>query len=245
MSPFSLIRAGDTPLLLTCEHASNHLPAPLTAAPGDGDWLETHWGWDIGAADVTLALAEALGATAVLGGVSRLVCDLNRAEDDPTLILGEVEGRALGFNRAVDAAERGRRLEHIYRPFHAAVDRELGRLAPRGPLLLSVHSFTPVYLGARREMTLGVLFDDHEPLARRWAGELAGALAGDRVALNAPYSGREGLIYSPCTHGRRHGARYLELEIRQDQIATPGQALALAGRVAPTVAALLRATPTA
>ena len=31
--------------------------------------------------------------------------------------------------------------------------------------------------------------------------------------MNEPYSGLDGLIYSARRHGRRHGVRYLELEI--------------------------------
>ncbi len=36
------------------------------------------------------------------------------------------------------------------------------------------------------------------------------------VALNEPYSGRLGMIYSASHHAGRHGRRALELEVRQD-----------------------------
>ena len=39
------------------------------------------------------------------------------------------------------------------------------------------------------------------------------AAAGFSVRMNEPYSGLDGLIFSARSHGRRHGLRYLELEI--------------------------------
>ena len=48
------------PLLLTCEHASNELPAPYTWLPADRWLVETHWAYDLGIAEVTRALAIAM-----------------------------------------------------------------------------------------------------------------------------------------------------------------------------------------
>ena len=81
-----------------------------------------------------------------------------------------------------------------------------------------MHSFTPVLHEEAREMEIGVLFDDHADLAYELFELLADA--GFLVALNAPYSGKAGLMYSPWRHGRAHGIPYLELEIRQDLVAT-------------------------
>ena len=47
---------------------------------------------------------------------------------------------------------------------------------------------------------------------------------GFKVALNEPYSGRNGLMYSAMRHGRAHGALYLELELNQKLIGTAGDA---------------------
>ena len=53
-------------MLITCEHASNHVPGPFDW-PEEDDWLrETHWAFDLGAAKLSRAIAEHLGAVAVL-----------------------------------------------------------------------------------------------------------------------------------------------------------------------------------
>lgn len=222
---------GAGPLVLTCEHASAALPPPLRASAQDRAWLATHWGVDIGAADVTRALSQALDAPAVLGVASRLVLDLNRSPDDPTLALPAVEGVALGFNAGLDAAGRAERIAGLHVPYHDAVAATLqGRLARPGPVLLfSVHSFTPDYMGTIRAVEMGVLFDAYEGLARVLAESLSAE--GWHTRLNEPWSGLEGLIYSANRHGRATGCPYLEIEIRQDLIDTPRKAEAVAARL--------------
>jgi len=201
-------------LVLICEHASNHLPAPYVAGP-----RSEHWGWDIGAADVVGSLRRATGSVSVCAQFSRLLIDPNRPVEASDLVPTQVDGHAVTFNRGVCAAEVRRRTERFYDPYHAAVDGVLEARAGRDTLLFSVHSFTPVWAGERRTMELGVLFDDHDDLA----ASVGGALARDgwAVALNAPYSGKEGLAYSPHRHGTAHGVPYLELEVRNDLLRDP------------------------
>jgi predicted N-formylglutamate amidohydrolase len=238
--------AGDPlaggPFVFTCEHATQELPE---WEPGEADRaaLAAHWGWDIGAADLVRALAARTGGCAVLARFSRLVCDPNRAPEEPSFVVETVEERALSFNRGVGDAERQRRRERYFDPYHAAVDRTL---SARGDLgtpfrLCAVHSFTPVYLGEARPMEVGVLFDAFDEEAWRLEGALAAE--GFACALNAPYSGKDGLIYSARRHGRAHGLVYLELEVRQDLIDSRAKAEAVAARVARALAVF--APPTA
>ncbi|MCB9742984.1 MAG: N-formylglutamate amidohydrolase [Alphaproteobacteria bacterium] len=208
------------PLVLTCEHASKRIPQPLVASAQDAHWLDTHWGWDIGAAEVTRELARLSASPAVLTRVSRLVSDANRDPSDPTwvrevLAEGGVE-HTLDFNRGLDEAERARRVALYHAPYHACVDALVAQrlLAGRRVLLLSVHSFTPVFDRVARPMEIGVLYVDHEPLAERYAAALSAE--GFATALNAPYSGRDGLMYAAHRHGTSHDVVYLELELRQD-----------------------------
>lgn len=225
----ALVRGRPGALLITCEHASSALPPPLVASAEDRPWLQTHWGWDIGAELVGRCILQRLGGAGVFARFTRLVCDANRSPDDPTLIRAEVEGHPLSFNQGVSAAERRRRVETCHEPYHAAVSRQARALRPGRDLLLSIHSFTPEYLGSTREMELGVLYDDYEPLALSMHRRLSRSY---RVALNAPYSGRAGLIYSAHRHGLGAGLAYLELEIRQDLLARPEQAVATGARIA-------------
>ncbi len=85
---FELIpAAGDSPILLLCDHAARRLPPATAAWASSRNCSRPHIAYDIGAAAVTRALAESYGAAAVLGGWSRLLIDLNRGEDDPTLVM--------------------------------------------------------------------------------------------------------------------------------------------------------------
>ncbi len=231
--------AGDPrrgPFLFTCEHATRRLPE-WEPSEADLPYLEDHWGWDVGAADLTRELALLCGSGALLARFSRLVCDPNRSPEEASFVVAEVAGHALSFNRSVDAAERARRRARYFDPYHAAVDRALAqRLASGSEVrLCSIHSFTPVYDGRARPMEVGVLFDDHEAHAERVVGALAGE--GFAVARNEPYSGFAGLIYAARRHGRAHGVVYLELEVRNDLIATPVLARGTAERIARALAA--------
>jgi predicted N-formylglutamate amidohydrolase len=231
--PFEI--AGDAaaggPFVFTCEHATCLLP-DWEPEPADLPLLEDHWGWDIGAADLTRALVELTGSCAVLSRFSRLVCDPNRTPSEPSFIVEAIDGHQLSFNRDLGDAERRRRREIYFDAYHDAIDRTLrARLAVGGPVrLCAIHSFTPRYRGTPRPMEVGVLFDHHE----HHAHQLAEALAreGFQVARNAPYSGREGLIYAAQRHGLAHDIVHLELEVRQDLIETPALARGAARRIA-------------
>lgn len=223
------------PFVFTCEHATNLLPE-WSATSADAPFLEDHWGWDVGAADLTRALVSLTGSCGVLSCFSRLVCDPNREASEPSFVVESVDGHVLSWNRVADSAERARRNVRYAEAYHAAIDatvRERGALGA-AVRLCSVHSFTPVYLGRRRPMEVGVLFDDHDEHAWRLEGALAEE--GFEVALNAPYSGRDGLIYAARRHGRASRLVYLELEVRQDLIDTRDKAHAIAERIARALA---------
>ncbi len=210
--------AGGSGLVLSCEHASNRVPPPWRW-PAEDDWLvASHWAWDPGAANITRSLASRLGIPAVLASFSRLLVDPNRRADHPTLFRDVADGRQVHLNEALSSEERSERMDALYHPYHQA----LGELVRdnAGANLLSVHSFTRVYEGGPpREMEIGVLFDHCEELARR----LGQALADDGwvVALNEPYTGRGGMMYSVDHHARCYGRSALELEVRQDLATDP------------------------
>ncbi len=225
-------------LIVTCEHASNAVPAPLTTTPSDQRWLDDHWGWDIGAADVVRELVRLKDGIGILSEFSRLVIDANRGTDHPDLIRTSIYDDALSFNVALDDAEVARRVRTLYDPYHDAIDRELHRRLSDGGdvVLLSIHSFTPEFEGDKRAMEIGVLFDNYVSVAERLAEGFREQ--GFVTALNEPYSGMTGLIFAANRHGREHGVIYIELEIRQDLIATQADAQAVARRLEPAISAL-------
>jgi predicted N-formylglutamate amidohydrolase len=222
MHPAVEVLEGDAhaSVLLTCEHASNALPGPWAWADEDRWLVHTHWAIDLGIAAVTRHLAAALDAPAALARFTRLLCDANRPFDSDTLFRTHAEGHPVRLNQALTDEERRQRIDATHHPYHAAIDELLGR-HPH-PVVLSMHSFTPVYEGGPlRPMEIGVLFDRDEALAVAVAEGLA--REGWRVALNEPYSGRSGLIYAAERHAVHHGRRAIELEIRQDVATDPAR----------------------
>lgn len=205
------------PVFLTCEHASMALPLGWTWPEEDARLVGTHWSYDLGARALTLELARALGAPAVLATFSRLLVDPNRPEDSPTLFRTEADGVPVELNAKIDGRERERRLSGFYRPFHAAVDRELSRCS--ASIVLAVHTYTPLYEGQKREVELGVLFDREDALGEAWVTFLRSC--GYDCRPNEPWSGKAGLIHVAQTHADRHGRRAMELEVRQDLAEDP------------------------
>lgn len=212
-----LERDPRAPLVLTCEHASEALPAGVSWLDEDS-WLRgTHWAFDLGAAHLTRELARKLGAGAVLAGFSRLFCDANRPLDSDTLVRTVAEGRTIAMNVNVDGAALDRRLV-AWHAYHRELDALFA--ASAAPLALSLHSFTPLYEGTPRSVEVGVLFDREEALAVELCARFKSA--GFETRLNEPYSGKEGLIYSVSSHASVSGRRALELELRQDLAVEPG-----------------------
>lgn len=207
----------DTKLFLTAEHAEERVPEGFHFRPEDERLRGTHWAYDLGVSELTRELSEALEAPGVLARFTRLLVDPNRAEDEDELFRTEAEGAPVLTNVDLSEAERERRLTGLYRPYHEAIDTLLERST--APIVFSVHSFTPVYEGKPREMELGVLFNREVELAERLRHHLEEA--GFIVAMNEPYSGALGLIYSAESHADRHGKHALELEIRQDLAVDP------------------------
>lgn len=229
------VRAGhaNAPAFLTCEHACEALPEGYAWPEADGRLLGTHWAVDLGARDLTLELAEALDAPAVLARYSRLLIDLNRPEVSDTLFRALADGEPVHLNRDLADEERKRRFERYHRPFHDAVDRELR--ATRCPMVLAIHTFTDRYEGTPREVEIGVLFDREEVLGNTWVSELR-ALGYDARA-NEPWSGKAGLIYVAQRHGDRHGRRAVELEVRQDLAMDPAFRATLVPQLATLISA--------
>src|SRR5471030_1272598 len=130
----------DSPLLLLCDHASNALPPGFGTLGLAPELFATHIAYDIGAAAATRALAAAYGAPALLGRWSRLLIDLNRGADDPTLVMKLSDGSIIPGNRDADGAEVARRIAAYHAPYHAAIAAELDRMGPDA-VILSMHSF--------------------------------------------------------------------------------------------------------
>jgi predicted N-formylglutamate amidohydrolase len=227
--------AKNSKLLLLCDHASNALPPEVGALGLDPALFGTHIASDIGAAAVTRALAAAYDAPALLGRWSRLLIDLNRGADDPTLVMKLSDGSIIPGNRMAGDDEVARRIAAYHAPYHAAITAELDRIGA-GAVIVSVHSFTPRWKTVPRPWEVGILYDSDERLAAPLMARLAEA--GFVVGDNEPYTGAlEGDTLN--VHGIKRGLPHVLIEIRQDLIGGDAAAQAFAGRLKPILDAAL------
>jgi predicted N-formylglutamate amidohydrolase len=95
---------AERPLLILCDHAGKEVPGGLGLLGIDEATLARHIGWDIGAADLTRALARRLGGAAVLNHCSRLVIDPNRRPGSATSVPPVSDDCVIPGNQGLDAA---------------------------------------------------------------------------------------------------------------------------------------------
>lgn len=210
---FTQIDGGELDLLIIADHASAHVPVDVDLGI-DPVLLGNHIALDIGVAEVATLLAGQLECRAIMGGISRLVIDLNREDDAPGLLPVMSDGHAIPGNRQADLTERMIRFHH---PYHHQVERLLDEMA--SPFILSVHSFTPQLNSdptQERPWDIGVLYNEDERAARIAIPLLreAGLNVGDQL----PYSGKL-LNATMNRHAEGNGIPYLGVELRQDLVA--------------------------
>jgi predicted N-formylglutamate amidohydrolase len=239
-APFEIIEGvREHGLVLVADHAKRDLPDEYGDLGLPAEEFQRHIAYDIGVEMVTRKLAARLRAPAVLANFSRLLIDPNRGEDDPTLIRQIYDGTIVPANYPLAAAERERRLELFYRPYHDAVAAMIASVAAASggsPFILSVHSFTPVMQGEVRPWQVGVLWD----LDDRAARPLIDTLAADpllTVGDNEPYDGalRGDTAFK---HAIVNGFAHALIEIRQDLIADESGAESWAQLLAPIIDAI-------
>ncbi|UZW56286.1 N-formylglutamate amidohydrolase [Sphingobium sp. JS3065] len=226
---FTEVDGGDLNILIIADHASAHVPADIDLGV-DAALLNDHIAVDIGVAEVSALLAEELRCKAVLGGVSRLVIDLNREDDAPGLLPVMSDGHVIPGNRHADLNDRMMRFHH---PYHHKVARLLDAMP--SPFILSVHSFTPRLAsdpGQKRPWDIGVLYNQDDRAARIAIPllEAAGLKVGDQL----PYSGKV-LNATMNRHAEGNGIPYLGIEMRQDLVGDATGQTRFAAILAPIV----------
>ncbi len=209
---------GQSDLVILCEHASHFIPKALNHLGLAEVDRQKHIAWDRGALDVSLGLSAVFDAPVVAATVSRLVFDCNRDVTAPDAVVTRSEDIDIPGNQGLSAADIAARAAALHGPFHQAADALLA--ARQRPIVVTMHSFTPVFLGQPRQVQLGLLADQDERLARAML-PLAPALTPWVVALNEPYHPKDGMTYSARAHALPRGALHVMFEVRNDLISTP------------------------
>ncbi|WP_282611244.1 N-formylglutamate amidohydrolase [Pelagibius sp. Alg239-R121] len=220
-APFEIINPyGDSRIVLICEHASSQVPERLDNLGLPEDQLSSHIGWDPGARDLATGLSSALNAPLVAARFSRLIYDCNRPPDAPSAMPHRTEVCDVPGNEHITEAERLARAEEIYHPFHQAASDVLRFKRDNGidPVVVTVHSFTPVFNGKQRSVDIGYLHaeDDRLSTALQYHSTYCTRY---NVQLNQPYAPVDGVLHTIEKHLESGAFPYVMIEVRNDLLA--------------------------
>ncbi|MCV6576050.1 MAG: N-formylglutamate amidohydrolase [Cohaesibacter sp.] len=220
-------------ILLICEHASNAFPQKLGQLGLSEDATKSHVAWDPGALGVSHHLSQLLDATLIHQNYSRLVYDCNRPPSATDAMPERSEVFDIPGNKGLSDTDKAARIAAIYQPFEDSLKVFIAKRRDQGrtPILITIHSFTPVYHGKKREVELGILYDQDTRLANALlqASEHQKDLI---IRANEPYSPVDGVTHTLQTHALPHELHNVMIEIRNDLIETKAQQKAMAQTLA-------------
>ena len=210
--------AGD--FVIVCEHASYFIPADLDDLGLKGDILRSHIAWDPGALSIAGAMSVALDSPLVAHRVSRLVYDCNRPLEAESAIPARSEVHQIPGNTDLSGVDRQVRHDRFYVPFRQTLTELIKRKIDIGrpPILVTIHSFTPVYNGHKRDVEIGILHDSDSRLADSFL-EVTAPDADFTIRRNEPYGPEDGVTHTLSAHAVSRGLLNVMFEIRNDLIA--------------------------
>jgi predicted N-formylglutamate amidohydrolase len=220
---------GSSPFFIVCEHAGRRIPKALGQLGLPASELHRHIAWDIGAEPVSRKLATLLDAPLVMQRYSRLVYDCNRPPDSAGAIPVVSETTRIPGNENLSETQRQARIAEIYEPFHRGLAAELERRD--NPVIVAIHSFTPLFKGVARHLDLGILYDSE----RRLADRLMAVAQRDRSIVtrrNEPYGPEHGVCHTLNLHTIDRGREGVMIEVRNDLIAAEADQTAWAEKLA-------------
>jgi predicted N-formylglutamate amidohydrolase len=204
-------------IVLLCEHSGKAIPS------GWGDlgireaFLDSHFGSDIGAADLTAATAFTLGATAIMANYSRLFLDYNRKPSDPDCYKLDMGGIPIPGNLKLCCKEIGAREKIAREPVEKAIALWTEKTLEKPKAIISIHSFSPVWNNTFRSCEIGVMWRDDSRLSHKLIRELS----ADRTYIvrdNEPYDFRQNDWFTLDRHGLSLGLQCAYIEVRNDLI---------------------------
>jgi predicted N-formylglutamate amidohydrolase len=211
---------SSSPFLLTCDHYGRLIPHVLGDLGLPASELTRHIAWDPGIAGVADTLSKHLDAHLIAQRYSRLVIDCNRPPGAPGSIPRISEATVIPGNEGLarDAIEARR--QAIFDPYHRriaeVIERRLRDSIPT--VLVSLHSFTPVYAGIARPWHIGTLYHRDTrlpPLVLKLLRAEPDLVVGD----NEPYAVSDETDYTIPVHGEARRLMNTGIEIRQDLLA--------------------------
>ncbi len=230
---------NDAPaVVVVCEHASNRVPEALGDLGLPAAALESHIAWDPGALAVARLIAADMSAVLVHGGVSRLVYDCNRPPEAIGAMVVKSEDIRIPANADLTPQQRQDRIDSVYRPFCAGLSNQIQSHRKTLRLMVTVHSFTPVYHGKPRSVELGLLHGEDDRFAQAMMASAPVDLKFE-TRLNEPYSAADGVAHTLDAQAKPNGLLNVMIEIRNDLIRTEDQQKAMAACLVPWISRTL------
>jgi predicted N-formylglutamate amidohydrolase len=223
---------GRSPFFLTCDHYGRLIPHVLGDLGLPESELVRHIAWDIGIAGVAEALSKHLDAHLIVQRYSRLVIDCNRPPHVASSIPRISEATTIPANEGLSREAAATRRAQIFDPYHRRIDEIIDQRGNAGmpTVLVSLHSFTPVYAGIARPWHIGTLYhrDTNLPPLLLQSLRAEGDLV---VGDNEPYAVSDETDYTIPVHGEARGLMNTGIEIRQDLISDQAGEKAWADRL--------------
>lgn len=198
------LRRGSAPLLVSMPHIGTAIPQELRAAYTERALAVEDADWHL---DRFYDFADELGASVLQPEVARYVIDLNRPPDDKPMYLGAANtelcptrfftGDALYRDgMEPDEAERARRRELYWAPYHAALAGELARLK-------EAHGFAVLWDAHSIRSEIPWLFDGVLPDLN--IGTAGGVSAAGRIEEAVTREAAAALDFRHVVNGRFKG----------------------------------------
>ena len=198
-------------LLIIADHASNYIPKKYNNLGLANKDIFSHKAYDLGVNELAINLSNKLNSQLVLGQYSRLLIDCNRDEDDPTLISAISDRKLILGNKKITKQEKNYRINKMYKPYHEKIKKKI--LENKINMIISLHSFNPIFKGKKRFLKYGILSNQDRRLSDLMINELRKRehVVGD----NEPYKGS--LIGDTLyKHALKRGLHHSLIEIRND-----------------------------
>jgi predicted N-formylglutamate amidohydrolase len=224
---------GPSPFLFACDHYGRLIPRALGQLGLPDSEMTRHIAWDIGIAGVATTLARSMNAHLIAQPYSRLVIDCNRPPHAPSSIPIISDATTIPGNEGLTREAAAARRLLVFEPYHRRIDEAIDQRLRENRLtiLVSLHSFTPVYAGIARPWHIGTLYHHDKrlpPLLLRLLRAGGDLVVGD----NEPYAVSDETDYTIPVHGEKRGLMNTGIEIRQDLIADPSGQQQWADRLA-------------
>ena len=204
-----------TKLFLSCEHAVDIIPpAYKHLFHANESVLQTHRAIDFGALEIATHLKQAFACECPTATVSRILIDCNRSINNKSCFSE--------FTTPLSDVEKQQLIDEYYLPYRHRCEALINDHINHGHqvLHLSIHSFTPVFNGIKRNAGIGLLYDPRRHGEKEVARELGGLLSHEkpayRVRMNYPYKGASD-GFTTALRKKHPESDYIGIEVETNQ----------------------------